>query len=77
MTGDAAEVHKALGALESFGPILAIKLYRLTLAQPPPVPVLPCLDHEAMLHEAVKPHAAAYVQERSSGDLHELLFTPS
>ena len=30
-----------------------------------------------MLHEQVEPHAAAYVQESSSGDLHEVVFIPS
>jgi hypothetical protein len=77
VTPDAVEVQKAFGLLESFGPILAVKLYRLTLDPPPAVPVLPCLDHEAMLHESVAPHAAAYLQDRSSGDLHELVFIPA
>lgn len=77
MTADAAEVQRVLGALGAFGPILAVKLYRLTLDTPPAVPVLPCLDHEAMLHEGIAPHAAAYVQDTSSGDLHELVFIPA
>ena len=77
VTSDAAEVQRALGLLGSFGPILSIKLYRLTLAPSPAVPVLPCLDHEAMLHQVIAPHAAAYVQEASSGDLHELVFVPA
>lgn len=77
MTSDAAEVERALALLRPFGPILAVKLYRVTLEPAPPVPVLPCLDHEAMLHEAVAPHAAAYVQDASSGDLHELVFIPA
>jgi len=76
VTADAAEVQRALDVLRQFGPILSVKLYRLTLDAPPTVPVLPCLDHEAMLHENVAPHAAAYVQDRSSGDLHELVFIP-
>ena len=38
--------------------------------------MLPCLDHEAMLHEGIAPHLAAYVQESGSGDLHELVFVP-
>ncbi len=29
-----------------------------------------------MLHEHVQPHAAGYVQEAASGDLHELVFIP-
>ena len=41
------------------------------------MPTLPCLDHEAMLHEGIPPHAAAYVQDASSGDLHELVVIPA
>ena len=65
-----------LNALVEFGPILAIKLYRLNRADAPDVPIIPCLDHEAMLHEHVAAHAAAYVQESASGDLHEIVFIP-
>lgn len=61
--------------LSGLGRILAIKLYRLRLEEPPPVPLLPCLDHEAMLHEGIAPHAAAYVEDRT-GNLHEVVFTP-
>jgi hypothetical protein len=42
---------------------------------PPPVPILPCLDHEAKLHEEVAPHAAAYIEDRD-GHLHEIVFVP-
>jgi hypothetical protein len=77
VTADAAEVQRALDQLRQFGPILAVKLYRLTLDAPLTVPVVPCLDHEAMLHETIAPHAAAYVQDASSGDLHELVFIPA
>ena len=62
--------------LEPFGPILAMKLYRLSPTDGPSVPVIPCLDHEAMLHDGIAPHAAAYVQEAASGDLHEIVFVP-
>jgi len=71
------ETAYALEALKAFGPVLAIKLYRITLDTPPPVPTLPCLDHEAMLHEGIAPHAAAYVQDATSGDLHELVVIPA
>jgi hypothetical protein len=74
---DSDGARQSLDALRSFGPVLAIKLYRLTLEPTPAVPILPCLDHEAMLHETVAPHAAAYVQDASSGDLHELVFIPA
>lgn len=61
--------------LNGFSTLLAIKLYRLQPEAPPQVPSLPCLDHEAMLHEGISPHAAAYVQDRS-GNLHEVVFFP-
>jgi hypothetical protein len=64
-----------LDTLSTFSTVLAIKLYRLRLDQPQPVPVLPCLDHEAMLHEGIAPHAAAYVRD-ASGDLHEAVYVP-
>ena len=73
----ATETAYALEAMRAFGPVLAIKLYRIALDDPPAVPTLPCLDHEAMLHAGVPPHAAAYVQDSTSGDLHELVFVPA
>ena len=72
-----ADGKRLLDVLKSFGTVLAIKLYRLGRGPGPDVPYIPCLDHEAMLHEHVQPHAAMYVQEASSGDLHEVIFTPS
>jgi hypothetical protein len=71
-----ADGQQLLDALAGFGPVLAIKLYRLGRNQAPDVPVIPCLDHEAMLHEHVEAHAAAYVQEAATGDLHEIVFVP-
>jgi hypothetical protein len=73
----ATETAYALEAMRAFGQVLAIKLYRIALDDPPAVPTLPCLDHEAMLHSGVPPHAAAYVQDSTSGDLHELVFVPA
>jgi hypothetical protein len=72
-----ADGQRVLDVLAGFGPILAIKLYRLARVQAPDVPTLPCLDHEAMLHEGIAPHAAAYVREASSGDLHEIVWIPA
>lgn len=66
-----------LDDLNAFGPLLSVKLYRLTLPAPPAIPTLPCLDHEAMLHARIPPHAAAYLQDRSTGDLHELVVIPA
>lgn len=65
-------MFEELGRVET---VLAVKLYRLHLDPAPPVPILPCLDHEAMLHEGIAPHAAAYVRDEG-GDLHELVFIP-
>ena len=70
MTPDAV-----LAALDAFGRVLAVKLYRLAPAASLPVPTLPCLDHEAMLHEAIAPHLAAYLVT-PAGDLHEVVFIP-
>ena len=73
---ETSEPQRILEALRAFGPTLSIKLYRLTLDPAPAVPILPCLDHEAMLHATVAPHMAAYIQNSASGDLHELVFVP-
>jgi hypothetical protein len=72
-----AECRRILNRLERFGPLLSIKLYRLEVDPRPPLPILPCLDHEAMLHQRVAPHLAAYVQDRESGDLHEIIVVPA
>ena len=74
---DSSESSRALRELSAFGPILAVKVYRVTLDPAPAVPLLPCLDHEAMLHEGVAPHVATYVLDASSGDIHELVFIPA
>lgn len=66
-----------MDALEAFGRILAVKLYRLPRSAAPDVPTLPCLDHEAMLHDDIARHASAYVQESTSGDLHEVAWYPT
>jgi hypothetical protein len=57
--------------------VLSVKLYRLQLHPPIEVPTLPCLDHEAMLHEGIAPHAAAYLQDATSGDIHEVVVIPA
>jgi hypothetical protein len=61
--------------LSQFTTLLAVKLYRLHVDLPVAVPVLPCLDHEAMLHEGIPPHAAAYVED-AGGHLHEVVYIP-
>jgi hypothetical protein len=74
---DAKEVQQALDTLREFGSICSVKLYRVSLSLIPAVPIIPCLDHEAMLHQRVDPHASAYVQEHATGDVHEVAFTPA
>jgi hypothetical protein len=69
---DARPFVDSLGA---FSRVLAVKLYRMQLDGRPDVPVLPCLDHEAMLHEGIEPHSAAYVQD-ADGHLHEAVYLP-
>ena len=65
------------GGVAEFAHPRALKLYRLRVDLTAPVPSLPCLDHEAMLHEGIAPHAAAYVQDRETGELHEVVLIPS
>ena len=74
--GREADCRQFFDTLGTFVTVLAIKLYRLRLDPPPTVPSLPCLDHEAMLHERIAPHAAAYIQDASS-DLHEVVYVPA
>jgi hypothetical protein len=71
----AIDCQRFFDTLGTFSRVLAIKLYRLRLERPPGVPILPCLDHEAMLHEGIAPHAAGYLQD-AVGDLHEVVFLP-
>ena len=54
-----AEGRQLIDALSGFGAVLAIKLYRLSRGDTPDLPTLPCLDHEAMLHSGIPPHAAS------------------
>ena len=72
MSDDATAFYEALSDL---GEVLTIKLYRLRLEPVPAVPILPCLDHEALLHEGIAPHAAAYLRDKD-GYLHEVVYTP-
>jgi hypothetical protein len=75
-SGTVNSPERFLLALGEFSTVLCIKLYRLGLeSTPAAIPILPCLDHEAMLHEGIEPHAAAYVQDRG-GDLHEVVYIP-
>jgi len=77
LSEDCEACHQFLTGVAEFGHLRAVKLYRVTVDLNPPVPSLPCLDHEAMLHEGIAPHAAAYVEDRETGELHEIVLTPS
>ena len=39
--------------------------------------MIPCLDHEAKLHAKVPAHISAYIEEASSGELHEVCCYPA
>ena len=69
--------RRFLAGLAEFVHLRAVKLYRLQVDLPVPIPSLPCLDHEAMLHEGIAPHAAAYVEDPENGELHEIVLIPS
>ena len=74
-TTKTVEGQRFFATLSEIATPLALKLYRMRIELPVGVPTLPCLDHEAMLHEGIAPHAAAYVQE-PAGDLHEIVYIP-
>ena len=67
--------HIFLNVLREIGAVLALKQYRVTIDPAPRIPILPCLDHEALLHEGIAPHLAAYVRDRA-GHLHEAVWIP-
>jgi hypothetical protein len=58
--------------------VRAVKTYRVDATTGfPAAPTLPCLDHEARLHGHTPVHAAAYVEDPRTGDLHEVVYTPA
>lgn len=73
---DAAACREFLDALSAFARLHAVKLYRVSVPLSEPLPVLPCLDHEAKLHEGIPPHAAAYIEDIDGGGLHEVVCVP-
>ena len=75
--GTCAVSSRFFAELASFVRLRAVKLYRLRVDGAAAVPRLPCLDHEAVLHEGIEPHAAAYVEDPETGELQELVLTPS
>ena len=74
---DVASCERFVSVILEFARIHAVKLYRLTVDLPEPIPRLPCLDHEAMLHEDISPHAAFYIEDLDSGGLHEVVCVPA
>ncbi|MFP6571470.1 MAG: hypothetical protein VB674_02525, partial [Vicinamibacterales bacterium] len=71
------DCQRFLESVSEFTRLHAVKLYRLSLELPDAMPSLPCLDHEAMLHEGISPHAAAYVEDFETGGLHEVVCVPA
>ena len=76
-TGDCESCGRFFEIISEYARLHAVKLYRLSVTLPEPVPVLPCLDHEAMLHEGIAPHAAAYIEDLDDGGLHEVVCVPA
>ena len=73
---DAGACIRFLDTIEQFARVHAIKLYRLPVDLPGGMLLLPCLDHEARLHENISPHAALYLEDRDGGGLHEIIWLP-
>ena len=73
---EGGDCSRFLDTLSRFARVHAVKLYRLPTALPEGVPQLPCLDHEARLHENISPHAAMYIEDRDGGGLHEVVWVP-
>jgi hypothetical protein len=74
----AADVTPELIRLGRCGTVLALKFYRVSAERASSQwPVLPCLDHEAMLHQHVAPHVSAYVLEPTLTEIHEIGLYPA
>ena len=76
-SGTCAVSSRFFADVASFAGLRAVKLYRLRVDIAAAVPRLPCLDHEAVLHEGIAPHAAAYIEDPETGELQELVLIPS
>ena len=77
VSNDCDACERFLRSISEFARLHAVKLYRLSVKLPESVPLLPCLDHEAMLHEDIAPHAAMYIEDLDSGGLHEVVCVPA
>ncbi len=74
-TTDATSELSRLGAC---GTVLALKIYRIGVDPAGfKIPVLPCLDHEAMLHQRVAPHVSVYLLEPTLSEIHEVTLYPA
>ncbi len=73
----AAAWQPFLRAVSAFAHVRAVKSYRLPVPVPAGVPRLPCLDHEAMLHEDIAPHVSLYLEDLDGGGLHEVAWVPA
>jgi len=74
---DGLACREFLDTLSTFARLHAVKMHRLSVPLAEEVPLLPCLDHEATLHEGVPAHAAAYIEDLDGGGLHEVVCVPS
>ena len=74
---DGLACREFLDTLRTFARLHAVKMHRVSVPLTEGVPVLPCLDHEAKLHEGILPHAAAYIEDLDGGGLHEVVCVPS
>ena len=74
---DGPACREFLDALSTFARLRAVKTCRVSVPLPEALPVLPCLDHEAKLHEGGPARAAAYVEDVDGGGLHEVVCIPS
>jgi hypothetical protein len=74
---DCKVCQQLLRTISEFARLHAMKIYRLSVPLSESVPVLPCLDHEAMLHEGISPHAAMYIEDLDTGGLHEVVCIPA
>lgn len=72
------DVASGLRHLQACGTLLAIKVYRVdvdtTVLR---LPVLPCLDHEALLHQHVSPHVSVYLSRSTPAVIHEVGLYPA
>ncbi len=72
------DVASGLAHLRACGTLLALKVYRVDVGNEDlDVPVLPCLDHEALLHQHVSPHISAYLSRSTPPVIHEVGVYPA